>query len=85
MLKLVLAVASTISSRRPSVRGPLRFGAPMTRIKKTISVLVQVLGVLLPAGAKRFLFRHVLGWMVGEDVRFGCSVLLRLLGRNTGR
>jgi acetyltransferase-like isoleucine patch superfamily enzyme len=46
------------------------------RLKKTFSVLVQFVGALLPAVAKRVFLRRVLGWAIGEDVRLGCSVIL---------
>ena len=43
----------------------------MTRLKTTAQVLVQILGALLPSDAKRFLFRHVLGWQIDEEVKDG--------------
>jgi acetyltransferase-like isoleucine patch superfamily enzyme len=57
----------------------------MTRIRKTAQILVQILGVLLPPRPKRLLFRHVLGWAIGEDVKVGCSIICSqkvCLGRN---
>jgi acetyltransferase-like isoleucine patch superfamily enzyme len=57
----------------------------MTRIKQAAQVLVQVVGALLPSEAKRFLFRHVLGWAIGDDVKVGCSIICSQtvsLGRN---
>jgi len=57
----------------------------MTQIRKTAQVLVQILGALLPSDAKRFLFRHVLGWQIDEDVKVGFSIICSqtvCLGRN---
>jgi acetyltransferase-like isoleucine patch superfamily enzyme len=57
----------------------------MTRIKQAAQVLVQILGALLPSDAKRFVFRHVLGWEIEEDVKVGCSIICSqtvFLGRN---
>jgi acetyltransferase-like isoleucine patch superfamily enzyme len=47
----------------------------MTRIKRNFQLFVQVLGTLLPRGAKRSLFQHLLGWSIGEDVRIGYSII----------
>jgi acetyltransferase-like isoleucine patch superfamily enzyme len=40
------------------------------------SVLVQVLGALLPASAKCALFRETLGWAIGANTRIGLSLIL---------
>jgi acetyltransferase-like isoleucine patch superfamily enzyme len=45
-------------------------------MRKVFSLLVQILGMLLPCGAKRFLLGFALGWMIGEGTKIGCSVIL---------
>ena len=45
-------------------------------MKKVFSLLVQVLGLLLPGGAKRRFLGFILGWRIGEGTKIGCSVIL---------
>lgn len=45
-------------------------------MRKVFSLLIQVLGLLLPCGAKRLLFSFALGWIIGERTKIGCSVIL---------
>jgi acetyltransferase-like isoleucine patch superfamily enzyme len=42
----------------------------------TRSVLIQLLGMLLPAGAKRALLTSTLGWSIGPGTTIGCSIFL---------
>jgi len=45
-------------------------------MRKVFSLLVQILGLLLPRGAKRRLFGFALGWTIGERTKIGCSIIL---------
>jgi acetyltransferase-like isoleucine patch superfamily enzyme len=40
------------------------------------SVLVQLVGLLLPSGAKRALLASTLGWSIGPGTTIGCSIIL---------
>jgi len=45
-------------------------------MKVVFSLLVQVLGFLLPSGAKRLLLGLALGWRIEERTKIGCSIIL---------
>jgi len=45
-------------------------------MRKVLSLFVQIFGMLLPSGAKRFLFSLALGWKVGEGTKIGFSIIL---------
>jgi len=41
-----------------------------------MSLLIQLLAMLLPAGIKRALFTSALGWSIGSGTTIGCSIIL---------
>jgi acetyltransferase-like isoleucine patch superfamily enzyme len=45
-------------------------------MKTFFSVLIQLLGALLPSAAKCALFRRTLGWAIGANTRIGLSLIL---------
>src|SRR6201987_5848377 len=45
-------------------------------LPRVLSILGQVVAMLLPHPAKRFLFRSALGWSIGKDTKIGCSIIL---------
>jgi acetyltransferase-like isoleucine patch superfamily enzyme len=45
-------------------------------MRKILSLLLQIFGAFLPSGAKRHLYRLVLGWIIGEGAKIGFSIIL---------